>query len=76
MFVNGKNVKGKGVPVHAMKPCRSSRSIAQFVYNNSKICVYEGTAVRLKEAISATLLFTVLVSSLLLSRNEASSILN
>jgi len=52
MFVNGKNVKGKGVPVHAVKPYRSSSSIDQFVYNNSKNCVYGGTAVRLKASNS------------------------
>lgn len=60
-------VKGKSVPVHAVKPCWSIRSIAQFVYDNNKNCVGEGTAVRLK----ATILFTVHVSSLLLCRNKA-----
>lgn len=47
-FVNGKHVKGEGVPVHTVKPCRSSRIIAQFVDGNNKNCVHEGTAGRLK----------------------------
>lgn len=52
MFVNGKSVKGKSAPVNAVKPCWSSKSIAQFMYDNNKNCVYEGTAVRLKASSS------------------------